>query len=432
MPTRDGGRANRWTRCRSCAKQALYDAGEVDRHFLVGCLLSLLISGLPLRVDAQPAEPQTRAEALRQEREKKQQSLTPNKPDTLQRGLDYVEDHALYILTREGWYPKIGTLTTGSGFAFGAGYRDRDLLKRHGVIELWAAGSLKKYWATQARIALPEGTDAPVMFEATANLREYPDESFFGLGPDSLRANDGDFALRTRDVGARAGVRLAPALLVGAGATLFSARWGADNDADDVAAFAGVSLAPSHVDYVRTHAFVEVDYREPLNARRGGWYRLDYSQFDDRDGGQWSFHRADLDVRQYIGMFADRRVIALRGWLSSALGEEGSAGVPFYLMPTLGGNDSLRGFRNYRFRGPHAMLLQAEYRWEVWSGLDAALFYDAGKVALRRADLNFERLERDYGFGFRFNTAEGVILRVDAAFGSRDGKHLHIVFGGVF
>ena len=52
-------------------------------------------------------------------------------------------------------------------------------------------------------------------------------------------------------------------------------------------------------------------------------------------------------------------------------------------MPTLGGNDTLRGFRNYRFRGPHALLLQAEYRWELWSGLDGALFYDAGKVALR-------------------------------------------------
>jgi len=64
--------------------------------------------------------------------------------------------------------------------------------------------------------------------------------------------------------------------------------------------------------------------------------------------------------------------------------------------------------------------------------LDAALFYDAGKVADRRGDLNFRNLEHDYGFGFRFNTDTGVVMRVDAAFGSRDGKHLHIVFGGIF
>ena len=92
----------------------------------------------------------------------------------------------------------------------------------------------------------------------------------------------------------------------------------------------------------------------------------------------------------------------------------------------------MRGFRADRFRGPHALLLQGEYRFEVWSGFDAALFADAGKVAMRREDLNFSDLEHDYGIGFRFNTDQGVIARVDVAFGSSDGTHLHIVFGGLF
>jgi outer membrane protein assembly factor BamA len=196
--------------------------------------------------------------------------------------------------------------------------------------------------------------------------------------------------------------------------------------------FENAVVPPSEIEYARASAFVEVDYREPRNARRGGWYRLDLSQFEDLGGDNWSYYRTDLDVRQFIGFLSDRRVIALRGAVATTNAVEGSAGVPFYLMPSLGGNDSLRGFRNYRFRGPHSLLLQAEYRWEVWSGLDAAFFYDTGKVTVRRRDLNLENLERDYGFGFRFNTAQGVIMRVDAAFGSADGKHLHIVFGGVF
>ncbi|HEX7280794.1 MAG TPA: BamA/TamA family outer membrane protein, partial [Vicinamibacterales bacterium] len=254
-----------------------------------------------------------------------------------------------------------------------------------------------------------------VMAEAVASLREYPKESFFGLGPDSRREDLTRFALRTPEVAGRAGVRVLPAVLAGGGIGVLSPR-----------------TNEGTTDFVRSSGFVEVDYRQPLNARRGGWYRLDVSQFSDRAGGTWSFRRTDLDLRQYFGFLADRRVIALRGYVSSSDASEGSLGVPFYLMPTLGGNDTLRGFRNYRFRGPHAMLLQAEYRWELWSGLDAALFYDAGKVEMQRSDLNFKRLEDDYGFGFRFNTANGVIMRVDAAFGSRDGKHLHIVFGGVF
>jgi hypothetical protein len=381
--------------------------------FLGFCFL--ILTGLARPVLAQPAEPSTRAEALRQERERKNQALTPNEPDRLQRAMDYAEDRAVYLLTREGWYPKIGSLTTGSGFAFGPGYRDRDLLNRYGVIEVWAAGSFKKYWAAQARVAFPDLAGGRVMVEAVGNLREYPRESFFGLGPHSRRADFSEFSLRLREFGGRGGVRLAPALLVGAGAFAFAPR-----------------SSEGEVDYVRSNGFVEVDYRQPLNARRGGWYRLDFSQYSDRDGGRFSFSRADLDLRQFISFFGERRIIALRGWLSTLQPSRGSEGVPFYLMPSLGGNDSLRGFRNYRFRAPHAMLLQAEYRWEIWSGLDAALFYDAGKVAMRRSDLNFDDLEKDYGFGFRFGTDNGIILRVDAAFGSRDGKHLHIVFGGVF
>ena len=387
----------------------------MSRGIRLWCLCALLVTGVAVPAYSQNAEPTTRAEALRQQREQKQQALTPNEPDRLQRAMDYVEDRAMHVVARDGWYPKIGSLTTGSGFALGVGYRERDLFDRHGVAEVWGAASFKKYWAAQARLAFTDLAGGRLMAEAVASLREYPKESFFGIGPDSQRDNEMEFGLRLREIGGRAGVRVLPAVVVGAGAALFAPR-----------------AEGREVDYLRSNAFVEVDYREPLNARRGGWYRIDFSQYHDQDGGAFSFDRVDLDARQFIGFFADRRVIALRGLVSTSSASAGSVGVPFYLMPTLGGNDSLRGFRNYRFRGPHAMLLQAEYRFELWSGLDAALFYDTGKVALRRSDLNFDDLESDYGFGFRFNTAQGVIMRVDAAFGSREGKHLHIVFGGVF
>jgi outer membrane translocation and assembly module TamA len=200
-----------------------------------------------------------------------------------------------------------------------------------------------------------------------------------------------------------------------------------DDTYDDSTA-PGLSGQP---DYLRTLAIFDVDYRQPRNARRGGWYHLELSRFEDRDLGLYTFSRADLDVRQFVSFLSERRIFAARAFVSTSDTKTGQT-VPFYLMPTLGGNDSLRGFRPYRFRGPHALLLQGEYRFEVWSGLDAALFYDAGKVAMNRSDLDFKHLESDYGFGFRFNTDNGTILRVDAAFGSRDGKHLWIIFGGTF
>jgi hemolysin activation/secretion protein len=187
----------------------------------------------------------------------------------------------------------------------------------------------------------------------------------------------------------------------------------------------------SRSDFMRSAFFVEVDYREPLYAKKGGWYRFDFSHYDDRTTDQFTFNRFDADVRQFFGFLAGRRVLAARLFASTSDTDAGQT-MPFFFMPTLGGNDTLRGFREYRFRGPHAILAQAEYRWEIWSGFDGAIFYDAGKVADRRGDLNFQDLESDYGIGFRFNTNSGVIFRVDTAFGSNDGKHLYIVVGGFF
>jgi len=101
------------------------------------------------------------------------------------------------------------------------------------------------------------------------------------------------------------------------------------------------------VDYLRTIGFLEVDYREPVNARKGGWYRVDLSRLDDRTSGRFTFNRLDTDLRQFVGFLAGRRVIATRLFVSTSDTESGQV-MPFYLMPTLGGNSTLRGFREYR------------------------------------------------------------------------------------
>ena len=66
-----------------------------------------------------------------------------------------VETRVVPVLQRDGPYVKFGSLTTGSGFAYGAGFRDRALVDGRGGLDLWAAGSLKRYWAIEARGGYP-------------------------------------------------------------------------------------------------------------------------------------------------------------------------------------------------------------------------------------------------------------------------------------
>jgi hypothetical protein len=378
----------------------------------------------------------TRAEADRARREAKDAEATAYRPNKVERAIDYVEDRAIFLLDREGFYPKLGSLSVSSGFAYGLGFRDRDLFSNQGELDLWAAASIQRYWGLEARMTFPRLAGRKLHLESWVGHRDSPEENFFGLGPDSERENRSDYDLRSTYVGGLGGVRPVKPVLIGGGVEFIRPRVrpGRNDRFQNIEDLFPIDDLPgfeSRSNFLRSSAFAEVDYLEPRNARRGGRYRVDFSHYDDRTFNLHTFNRTDVDLRQFIGFFGDRRVLAARAFVSTS---DISAGqiMPFYFMPTLGGNDTLRGFRAQRFRGPHAILLQAEYRFEIWSALDAALFYDAGKVANRRSDLDFSNLESDYGFGFRFNTREAIILRVDAAFGSQDGKHLHIVFGGIF
>jgi hypothetical protein len=272
--------------------------------------------------------------------------------------------------------------------------------------------------------------------QAYARRHEYPQEDFFGLGPDSRRGDQSDYGLRSTMVGSRIALHHDTFVSIGGGAEYVMPRVmnGTDDSMPSIGERFTASSAPGlfrQSEYLRSIAFLDIDYRRPLNARKGGWYRVELSHYDDRDRTGFSFDRLDVDLRQFVSFLSERRVLFGRVFASTSDAAAGQQ-VPFYLMPTLGGNDSLRGFREYRFRGPHALLLQGEYRFEIWSGLDGALFYDAGKVAMQRSQLSLSHLESDYGFGFRFNTDNGIVFRIDSAFGSRDGKHLWIVFGGTF
>lgn len=398
-----------------------------------------LVFAIALVAAASPAlaqEPDTRAELLRRQREAKATALEPHDPNPVEQAMYVAEERVVPLLQRDGIYARLGSLSTGSGFAYGAGFRNRALVDGVGSLDLWAAGSLKKYWALEARGAYPLTPGRELVVDGHVSRYSRPTEEFFGVGPEARRLDRAAYDLDATEAGARLVAQPIDLVRLGGGVELLRTRAGrGEHDdlpsVDDLFGPASLTSFGETVRFTHASAFFEVDYRQPLNARRGGWYRVDVSRFADTSDGAYTFTRTIVDLRQYFSFLAERRVLAGRAWVATTDVDEWRQ-VPFYMLPAIGGNDTLRGFRANRFRGPHALVLQGEYRFEIWSALEGALFVDAGKVALRRSDLDLRELEHDYGFGLRFNTNEGVVVRVDAAFGSRDGRHLHVVFGGIF
>jgi outer membrane protein assembly factor BamA len=138
----------------------------------------------------------------------------------------------------------------------------------------------------------------------------------------------------------------------------------------------------------------------------------------------------DAEIQQYFGFFNKTRVVALRAKTTLTTPGRGQV-VPFYLQPTVGGSEDLRGFRSFRFYDNNSFVLNGEYRWHVMSLLDMALFADAGKVFPRRGQLNFSNMEVDGGMGFRFNVKGQPFVRFDIA-GSTEGVQVWFKFNPLF
>ena len=186
--------------------------------------------------------------------------------------------------------------------------------------------------------------------------------------------------------------------------------------------FEGLRADPpslGHPSYLHTVGSAGIDWRPAAGyARRGGLYEVRYHHYA---GGPDDFGRVDGEVVQHLPLLRENYVLSLHGVTESIVTDD--AIVPFYLLSSLGGGDTLRGYSSWRFRDRNAMLLQAEWRIMVNRYLDLAFFYDTGKVAARTQDLDFDNLKDDYGVGVRFHGPFSTPLRVEFA-RSREGMNL--------
>ena len=177
---------------------------------------------------------------------------------------------------------------------------------------------------------------------------------------------------------------------------------------------AGLDADPS---FVRVAGTVGFDWRRsPGYTRTGGYYGATLNSWIDQDS-ELSFDRLDLDVVQHIPILRETWVLAIRGRMQSVLNDNDQ--VPFFLLPALGGGSTLRGYNTDRFRGRHSLLTSVEWRWiPNRNAFDMAVFYDAGKVADRRSDLDFNGTRSNWGVGARFHGLTVTPLRLEIAKGS--------------
>ena len=403
---------------------------------LLGVFTLLAIFPLAGQSAAQEA---TRAAQIEAERDRKAAQLQPDEPTRAEKVLTRIKDEKIVERIQAGYNGvrgRLGGLATGGGFALGPEYARQDLAKGQLQIRSAAVFSFRNFQRYDLELRAPETRTRPVFFQGYAARHFYPSLQYYGQGPESDKEGRSSFLYEDLAVDGTVGWAAGRGLRLAAsgGYLKVHAGGGRDRRFASIEQNFGGGITPgldSQPDFARVGGYVELDRTDNRLGPRSGTYLLaNFSHLMDRGQGRYSFDRLDLEGQQYIPFFNQRRVIALRARTNLTYTRDGRQ-VPFYLQPVLGGSDDLRGFRPFRFYGDQSMVMNAEHRWEVFSGLDMALFFDAGKVARRRADLDFSNLETAAGFGLRWNARNSVFLRMDVGF-SHEGFQVWLKFNNIF
>jgi hypothetical protein len=380
---------------------------------------------------------ETRTEQLEQQRAARAREVKPEPRTTIEKTLLYLDENRLIQRTfspEEGFYPQIGSITTGGGFALGGGYR-KPFANDNLVFNANAAFSLKGYRAGRVELSLPRLAKQTVEIRARVRYRYFPQEDFYGIGPSSKKADRTNYLLEETEYAVQIGWRPRRWLLLASQNAFLNPR--IDSGTDSLypttearfteATAPGLTEQPN---FLENGGLVEIDYRDSRgNARSGGRYLVYASRYDDRDDRGFDFTRVAGAVEQYLPIFDKKRVFAFR-LAANHLDAGSGSRVPFYYMFPFGGNDTIRGFNDLRFRDTNGWVFNAEYRWEAFSGLDMALFYDLGDVGPRFEDFSLSDAKDSYGLGFRFGTNRAVFLRAEVAFGSGEGTRVFVAFSG--
>ncbi|HKE17290.1 MAG TPA: BamA/TamA family outer membrane protein [Kofleriaceae bacterium] len=163
-------------------------------------------------------------------------------------------------------------------------------------------------------------------------------------------------------------------------------------------------------------------------------------------GSDFDYARAMMAARGYLSPFPRLADLVLA---ARVVGEVQSSGTPFFEMDTLpftedprtglGGQRTLRGFRQDRFVGPVMTLANAEVRWtfahtRLWKqnfAFIATPFVDAGRAFDSTADLTLRRWRASAGAALRISWNLATLVTIDYGVSAED-RGLYINFGHNF
>jgi hypothetical protein len=393
-------------------------------------------SGLARAAQAQP--PGSRTTGIIDAEKAKAKSLSTVAPSHGEQEFDRFEEKFVDpIVNPNGLTYQLGGLPTGGGFSLGPRYIRRDWLREHLISDSYLVGSTKKWYKGRSSLDFVGLMDNHLEFTAAGAYENAASMPYYGEGPDSNKNNRSDF--RREFTSAHFGGKfhlLDQKLSAGysVGGLLVNVGPGDLSDwpsTDNIFNEANTPGLEKQSNFITGTASITADLTSPsFSNPKGLVLEAQDTQFWDQSGNNSSFHLLQTQATYYVPFINGMRTLAFRAANETTFHADGQQ-VPFYLQPTLGGPNDLRGYERYRFYDNGVSVLSGEYRWSVAGSLEMALFGDGGNVYARPGLIGVRDLRGDGGVGLRFKNKQQEIMRFDVGF-SPEGVKGWFVFNNAF
>jgi outer membrane protein assembly factor BamA len=391
--------------------------------------------------DPSPDAPSTRADTIAAARDEKEAELWPERQNAMVNLVDGLVERGLKEgldsgKGANGLQLVFGGMRSGQGLSMGVGYRRSDLFRDRLGYRGTARGTVWGAYMLDFEVDFSGLRTKRTSLQWYTKYEHSPEIDYFGAGNDT--SNDIRSSFRYDDFSTDLNATYEPARNLHFGATggyfhAHTAPSGEDGVPPIDQLFRPAALYGFGEDtgLPRIGLFGYFDSRDSQTGpRSGGLYGFRYREYWSAERQQFGFRQTEFELQQYFPYFNKGRVLAVRAAIVLSFPDKGNA-VPFYLQPTLGGSDELRGFVPFRFRDYHSLTVSVEHRWYAFSFLDMALFADAGKVVRLKRNLDPAGMHYSGGAGFRVRLRSAIISRIDFA-ASDEGLRMIWTFSDAF